>query len=76
MFPSIESKCNVMCLQLPGHDGMQVLKQSFFIDTAVKAMGVSSTMHGISSKFLLLGTLSDQVQPKCLDISIYSKLYL
>lgn len=39
----------------------EVLRQSFFIDTAVKAMGVSSTMHGISSKFLLLGTLSDQV---------------
>lgn len=40
---------------------LQVLRQSFFFDSGVKTMGVSATMHGISNKFLLVGTLSDQV---------------
>jgi hypothetical protein len=42
-------------------DTMQVLRQSYFFDSGVKTMGVSATMHGISNKFLLVGTLSDQV---------------
>lgn len=41
---------------------LQVLRQSYFFDSAVKHMGVSQTMHGISNKFLLVGTLSDQVR--------------
>ena len=40
---------------------LQVLQQSYFFDSGVKTMGVSATMHGISNKFLLVGTLSDQV---------------
>lgn len=44
-----------------GTDTMQVLRQSYFFDSGVKTMGVSATMHGISNKFLLVGTLSDQV---------------
>ncbi|KAL3141461.1 hypothetical protein ABBQ32_005026 [Trebouxia sp. C0010 RCD-2024] len=40
---------------------IEVLRQSFFFDSGVKYMGVSRTMHGISNKFLLVGTLSDQV---------------
>jgi len=43
-------------------DTMQVLRQSYFFDSGVKTMGVSATMHGISNKFLLVGTLSDQVR--------------
>ena len=42
-------------------DTMQVLRQSYFFDSGLKTMGVSATMHGISNKFLLVGTLSDQV---------------
>ena len=41
---------------------LQVLRQSYFFDSAVKHMGVSQTMHGISNKFLLVGTFSDQVR--------------
>ena len=48
-------------LGLPQGNVLQVLRQSFFFDSAVKHMGVSQTMHGISNKFLLVGTLSDQV---------------
>ncbi|KAL0052366.1 hypothetical protein WJX82_000955 [Trebouxia sp. C0006] len=40
---------------------VEVLRQSYFFDSGVKTMGVSATMHGISNKFLLVGTLSDQV---------------
>lgn len=45
---------------------LQVLRQSYFFDSAVKHMGVSQTMHGISNKFLLVGTLSDQVGNHCI----------
>lgn len=44
---------------------LQVLRQSYFFDSGVKHMGVSQTMHGISNKFLLVGTLSDQVSLHC-----------
>ena len=39
----------------------QVLRQSFFIGTAVKVMAVTSTTYGITTKLLVLGTASDQV---------------
>lgn len=44
---------------------MQMLRQSYFFDAGVKTLGVSDTMHGISNKLLLVGTLSDQVTDSC-----------
>jgi hypothetical protein len=55
-----------------GHDTMQVLRQSYFFDSGVKTMGVSATMHGISNKFLLVGTLSDQVCLRSCSIKQFS----
>ena len=49
-----------LCMLLHVHL-VQVLRQSYFFDSAVKHMAVSQTMHGISNKFLLVGTMSDQV---------------
>ena len=38
-----------------------MLRQSFFLPFGVKAIATTATSHGITQKFLLLGTLSDQV---------------
>ena len=40
---------------------MQVLQQSFFLPFGVKALATTATSHGITQKFLLMGTFSDQV---------------
>ena len=40
---------------------LQVLRQSFFLPFGVKTLATTVTSHGITQKFLLLGTLSDQV---------------
>ena len=38
-----------------------MLRQSFFLPFGVKTLATTATSHGITQKFLLLGTLSDQV---------------
>ena len=43
------------------HALMQVLQQSFFLPFGVKTLATTATSHGITQKFLLMGTFSDQV---------------
>ncbi len=38
-----------------------MLRQSFFLPFGVKTLATTATSHGITQKFLLLGTFSDQV---------------
>ncbi len=40
---------------------LQVLRQSFFLPFGAKALAATTTSHGITQKFLLMGTFSDQV---------------
>lgn len=40
---------------------MQVLYQSYFLPTSLKAVAVTATRRGIASKQLLLGTQANQV---------------
>lgn len=40
---------------------VQVLHQSYFLASGLKALGVTATRKGITSKQLLLGTASNQV---------------
>lgn len=44
---------------------VRVLGQSYFFSLGVKAMAVTSTHKGITSKNVLLGTNTDQVRTKC-----------
>ena len=43
------------------HALVQVLQQSFFLPFGVKTLATTATSHGITQKFLLMGTFSDQV---------------
>ena len=52
---------------------LQVLRQSFFIGTAVKVMAVTSTTYGITTKLLVLGTASDQVSAACHSTCVQSQ---
>ena len=37
------------------------MQQSFFLPFGVKTLATTATSHGITQKFLLMGTFSDQV---------------
>lgn len=41
--------------------------QSYFFTHSVKAISVTSTAKGITSKHLLIGTVGDQVSVECID---------
>jgi len=47
-----------------------VLHQSYFLPFGVKTLTTTATSHGITQKFLLIGTLSDQVRRYILDGSV------
>jgi hypothetical protein len=40
---------------------IEVLKQSYFINTGIKTLDVTATSYGITNRLLLLGTIQDQV---------------
>ena len=40
----------------------QVLRQDFFLPFGVKALAATATSHGITSRFILFGTLAGQVR--------------
>jgi hypothetical protein len=48
------------CLR-DGAPVLQALRQDFFLPFGVKALAATSTSHGITSKIILMGTLTDQV---------------
>jgi ER membrane protein complex subunit 1, C-terminal len=44
---------------------LEVLRQSFFSKTAVRAMAPTTTLHAVTPRHLLLAMSSDQVPPSC-----------
>lgn len=40
---------------------LQVLTQSYFLPFGVKTLATTATSHGITQKFILMGTFTDQV---------------
>ena len=52
---------HIHCQASKSPNALQVLRQSFFLPFGVKTLATTATSHGITQKFLLLGTFSDQV---------------
>ena len=55
------TKGRLINVQSRWHALVQVLQQSFFLPFGVKSLATTATSHGITQKFLLMGTFSDQV---------------